>query len=72
MLLLLLSLLLLLHVGSKFPLCYLSDQHFLTFLTFLATVNWVGYLKYISPAIKDFFDGRIVKASDKSPVTLIL
>ena len=72
MLLLLLSLLLLLHERSKILPCYLSDEQFLTFLTFLATVNWVGYLKYISPAIKDFFYGRIVKASDKRPVTLIL
>ena len=72
MLLLLLSLLLQLHVGSKIPPCYLSDQQCLAFRTFLATVNWVGYLKYIRPAIKDFFDGRIMKASDKSPVTLIL
>ena len=33
-------------LGSKIPPSYLSEQQFLTFLTFLATVNWVGYLKY--------------------------
>ena len=33
-------------LGSKIPPWYLSDQQFLTFQTFLATVNWVGYLNY--------------------------
>ena len=28
---------------GKIPSCYLSDEQFLTFLTFLETVNWVGY-----------------------------
>ena len=53
-------------LGSKIPHCYFSDQQFLAFLTFLATANWLSYVKhmYISPAKKELFDGRIVKASD--------
>ena len=38
---------------SKIPPCYLCDKQFLTFLIFLETFNWVGYLKY--PMKKGFF-----------------
>ena len=33
-------------LGCKIPPSYFSDQQFLIFLTFVATVSWVGYLKY--------------------------
>lgn len=39
-------------LGSKIPPCYLSYQQFLTFQTFLATANWVGYLKYMYTSLQ--------------------
>lgn len=36
-------------LGSKIPPCYLSYQQF---LTFLATANWVGYLKYMYTSLQ--------------------
>jgi len=49
-------------------------SHLVDFLAcislFLATVNWLGYLKH--PEKEGYFDGVTVKASNKSPVTLIL
>ena len=66
-----LFLLLAVGMGSKIPSCYLSGQQFLTCLTFLATVDWVGYFKYPLKK-KGFFMGGTVKVNHKSPVTLIL